>query len=116
MRPHVSATRITLRPAPRLDDRVTHAPASLLTIFGATGDLAERMLLPSLYSLQSEHLLPANMRILGTARSELDRDGFAGLVERAVANRIPAAERNDQALRDLIERLDYLPASVDDPA
>ena len=51
---------------------MTHAaPASLLTIFGATGDLARRMLLPSLYSLQAEQLLPANLRILGTARSEL---------------------------------------------
>ena len=96
---------------------MTHAaPASLLTIFGATGDLAERMLLPSLYSLQAEHLLPARMRILGTARSALDRDGFASLVEKAVHNRIPAGERKDEAIRGLIERLDYQAASVDDEA
>jgi len=92
------------------------APASLLTIFGATGDLAQRMLLPSLYSLQSEGLLPAGLRILGTARSELDRDGFANLVSAAIGERIPAAERNDAALRGLLERLDYAPASVDDGA
>ncbi len=64
---------------------MTHAaPASLLTIFGATGDLARRMLLPSLYSLQAEQLLPANLRILGTARSELDREGFANLVSASI--------------------------------
>src|SRR6478672_10423224 len=75
--------------------RVTRpAPASLLTIFGATGDLAQRMLLPSLYSLQAEGLLPPGLRILGTARSELDRDGFANLVAAAIAERVPAAERN----------------------
>jgi glucose-6-phosphate 1-dehydrogenase len=92
------------------------APASLLTIFGATGDLARRMLLPSLYSLQAEHLLPDGLRILGTARSELDREAFAGEVERAVVERIPAGECNDAALRGLLERLDYQPASVDDDA
>jgi glucose-6-phosphate 1-dehydrogenase len=87
-----------------------------LTVFGATGDLARRMLLPSLYSLQAERLLPDGMRILGTARSELDRDGFAALVADSIADRIPAAERNDEALRSLIERLDYCPASADDAA
>ena len=88
---------------------MTHAaPASLLTIFGATGDLARRMLLPSLYSLQAEQLLPANLRILGTARSELDREGFANLVSASIAERIPGAERNDAALRGLLDRLDWL--------
>jgi glucose-6-phosphate 1-dehydrogenase len=87
-----------------------------LTIFGATGDLAQRMLLPSLYGLQSEGLLPAGLRILGTARSELDREAFANFVSSAIAERVPAAERNDAALRGLVERLDYAAASVDDDA
>ena len=92
---------------------VTTSPASLLTIFGATGDLAQRMLLPSLYSLQAENLLPPQMRILGTARSELDRESFANLVSAAIGERIPSTERNDAALRGLLARLDYGAASVD---
>jgi glucose-6-phosphate 1-dehydrogenase len=92
------------------------APASLLTIFGATGDLSLRMLLPSLYSLQAEQLLPPGLRILGTSRSELDRDAFAGEVGRALAARIPAGERDEDAVRGLLERLDYCPASVEDEA
>lgn len=92
------------------------APASLLTIFGATGDLAQRMLLPSLYSLQAEQLLPAELRILGTARSELDREAFANLVAGTINERIPATERNDTALRGLLDRLDYCAAGVDDDA
>ena len=91
-------------------------PASLLTMFGATGDLARRMLLPSLYSLQAEQLLPDGMRILGTARSELDAEGFARLVADSIAERVPAVERNDEALRGLLERLDYCAASADDDA
>ena len=50
--------------------------ASTLLMFGATGDLARRMLLPSLYGLDSDGLLPDDLRIIGTARTELDDDGF----------------------------------------
>jgi glucose-6-phosphate 1-dehydrogenase len=93
---------------------VTQAsPASLLTIFGATGDLSRRMLLPSLYSLQAEKLLPDGMRILGTARSELDRSAFAQLVADSIHERIPADERNPEALQGLLERLDFFSASAD---
>ena len=35
-----------------------HQPARLLTLFGATGDLALRMLWPSLYGLEADNLLP----------------------------------------------------------
>ena len=64
--------------------------ASLLTMFGATGDLAQRMLLPSLFGLQRDGLLPPGMRILGTARSEYDDAGFRELVAGAVRAGVPA--------------------------
>ena len=54
--------------------------------------------------------------ILGTARSDLDREAFANEVRRAVVERIPEGECNDDALRGLLERLDYQAASVDDEA
>ncbi|MEB2314783.1 MAG: glucose-6-phosphate dehydrogenase [Xanthomonadaceae bacterium] len=87
-------------------------PASLLTLFGATGDLARRMLLPSLYGLEADGLLPAGMRILGTARSELDREGFINLVTASLKD----VRNDDAALRGLIERLDYRAAGIDDAA
>ena len=40
---------------------------STLVLFGATGDLARRMLLPSLYGLDADGLLPPELRIIGTA-------------------------------------------------
>ena len=90
--------------------------ASLLTIFGASGDLSQRMLLPSLYSLESEGLLPAGLRILGTARSELDGEGFRAMVAQAICLHVPGSERNEATLRSLLERVDYQPVSLDDPA
>ena len=52
-------------------------------MFGATGDLARRMLLPSLYGLDSDGLLPDDLRIIGTARTELDDAGFRGTRRRS---------------------------------
>ena len=91
-------------------------PAQLLTLFGATGDLAGRMLFPSLYGLQAEGLLPERLRILGTARSELDDAEFRAFVAESVQRHVPDSERSDDALRALLERIEYRAASLDDSA
>src|SRR3970040_1921378 len=93
---------------------MTGAPASLLTICGATGDLAQRMLLPSLYGLQREGLLPGPLRILGTARGEMDAQVFRELVAQAIVGQVPEAERAEATLQALLQRIDYLAASLDD--
>ncbi|SFN10171.1 glucose-6-phosphate dehydrogenase [Dokdonella immobilis] len=95
---------------------MTGNPANLLTIFGATGDLAQRMLLPSLYGLQRDGLLPKDLRILGTARSELDAQGFRDSVAATIEQRVAAGESDEASIRDLLERLDYCAAAVDDEA
>jgi glucose-6-phosphate 1-dehydrogenase len=91
-------------------------PASLLTIFGATGDLAQRMLLPSLYGLHRDGLLPDRLRILGSARSELDDEGFRSSVADAIERFVPAGERDDAVLRGLLSRMHYVPATLGDDA
>ena len=58
-----------------------------IVIFGATGDLAQRMLFPSLYFLDAEGRLPSDLRILGAARSDLATDAFAERVEASVRER-----------------------------
>src|ERR1700739_3762370 len=47
-----------------------------IVIFGASGDLTKRKLLPSLYNLGSYHLLPAHFSIVGVARRPLSDDVF----------------------------------------
>ncbi len=91
---------------------MTHT-ASLLTIFGATGDLAQRMLLPSLYGLESDGLLAPNLKILGTARSALDDAAFRDFVAASIAKFVPAAQQNDSTLQTLLARVQYQPASLD---
>ena len=57
------------------------APAFDLVLFGGTGDLARRKLLPALYRRFMDGLIPADARILGVARSELSCEAFVTKVE-----------------------------------
>jgi len=91
-------------------------PASLLVLFGATGDLAQRMLLPSLYGLHRDRLLQEGFRILGSARSGIDSAGFRSQVAETIRQRLAPTERDEESLRAFLERLEFLSASVDDPA
>ncbi|HUO88200.1 MAG TPA: glucose-6-phosphate dehydrogenase [Rhizomicrobium sp.] len=62
-------------------------PSRVLVIFGATGDLAQRMLFPSLYFLDSEGLLPSDLVIVGCSRGALGDEAFAGRIGEAIRTR-----------------------------
>jgi glucose-6-phosphate 1-dehydrogenase len=70
------------------------APGAFV-IFGATGDLARRMLFPSLYFLDMDGLLPRALKIIGAARSKLTDDQFRTNVEEAVRERAGSFFSND---------------------
>jgi glucose-6-phosphate 1-dehydrogenase len=59
----------------------------VIVIFGATGDLAQRMLFPSLYFLDSEGLLPSDVVIVGCSRAKMTDDAFAARVRENVKER-----------------------------
>jgi glucose-6-phosphate 1-dehydrogenase len=95
---------------------MTADPASLLVIFGASGDLAQRMLLPSLYGLHRDGFLADGFRVLGTARSDSDSAGFRADVAAAIERRVAPAERDEASLQAFLARLSYQPADVADDA
>jgi glucose-6-phosphate 1-dehydrogenase len=84
--------------------------ADTLLLFGATGDLARRMLLPSLCALDAEHLLPENLRIVGTARSDMSDGEYRNFAREAVEKFLPADRRG--GIADFINRLHYQPNDV----
>jgi glucose-6-phosphate 1-dehydrogenase len=63
-------------------EKRTSAEPHVIVMFGATGDLARRKLLPGLFHLSCSNLAP-EMRIIGTALDELDIDAFRKLVRKA---------------------------------
>jgi len=72
-------------PNPLLDeaDRERVAPPCVLVVFGASGDLAARKLLPALARLASRHALPSSFSVVGVARSELSDDEFRDRARKA---------------------------------
>ena len=95
---------------------MTQAAHSLL-LFGATGDLAQRMLLPSLYGLHADGLLPADLRIVATARTELDDAGFRAKAGESLSRFIADTEflKPDLAA-SFLERISYAAVDAGDAA
>jgi len=89
--------------------------ADTLLLFGATGDLAQRMLLPSLYALHADRLLPPGLAILGTARSEMGNEGFRSLAEAALAQYPSDGHQSSSSNADFLKRLRYTALDVSDP-
>jgi glucose-6-phosphate 1-dehydrogenase len=89
--------------------------ASTLLMFGATGDLARRMLLPSLYGLDSDGLLPSDLRIIGTARTELDDDTFRERADEALKEHLPSGFYSEGIAQRFLARLHYVPLDINDP-
>ena len=90
------------------------AKASTLVLFGATGDLAARMLLPSLYGLYRDGLLPDGVRIVATARSSHDDESFRHHAVAALAEHVPATFFDEQAARQFAERVSYVTLDATD--
>ena len=58
------------------ENRVIRPPATAIVIFGATGDLTHRKLMPALYNLLQDGYLPSNFAVFGAARSDLTDEQF----------------------------------------
>ncbi|MGY6551549.1 MAG: glucose-6-phosphate dehydrogenase [Erythrobacter sp.] len=86
--------------------------ADRLLLFGGTGDLAQRMLLPSLAALDGEGLLGSDLVIIGTAREKLDDEGYRALARKAIEEALPAERRG--AIERFVERLFYHPLDATD--
>jgi len=82
-------------------------PVGKLLLFGATGDLAQRMLLPSLYGLHADGLLPDGLTITGTARSEHDDASYRKFAKHALEEFLPEDRKDEKAIKTFLERLGY---------
>src|SRR5689334_23060763 len=89
---------------------------STLVMFGATGDLASRMLLPSLYGLDSDGLLPDDLRIIGTARTELEDAEFRARADEALQEHLPEGFYAQGIAERFLSRLHYVTLDINQPA
>ena len=88
--------------------------ADRLLLFGATGDLAQRMLLPSLAALDADGLLDPELQIVGTAREQHSDASFRNFARAALEKYLPADRRG--GLAGFLNRLHYQPLDANDLA
>src|SRR5687768_12750881 len=88
---------------------------STLLLFGATGDLAHRMLLPSLYGLHADGLLPDDFRIVCTARSERDDAHYRASAIEALKEHVPHNFYDPKTALVFSRRLTYVPLDATKP-
>jgi len=81
--------------------------ADRLLLFGATGDLAQRMLLPSLAALDADGLLAEDLTIIGTARSDMDDAAFRDFARGALQKFMP--QERQSGIERFLERVFYQP-------
>ncbi|MEM0935027.1 MAG: glucose-6-phosphate dehydrogenase [Pseudomonadota bacterium] len=78
-----------------------------LVIFGGTGDLSRRKILPSLYLRLVDGQMPDDARIIGAARSDLDDDAFREMVRAALEEFVPASKRDPEAEERFLAAIGY---------
>jgi glucose-6-phosphate 1-dehydrogenase len=84
-----------------------------LVIFGATGDLARRKLLPALYNLAHEGALPERFHLVGVSRTEHAHEDFRNEAQEAI-KQFSRREPDSSVLEKLLEEVRYVPGTFDD--
>jgi glucose-6-phosphate 1-dehydrogenase len=88
--------------------RVIPVDAFDLVIFGGTGDLARRKILPGLFRRYCAGQMPSDSRIVGAARSRLDGDGYRAFVTEAIHEFGGGRSCEDGTLESFLKQLDYV--------
>ena len=103
---------------PLLDNlRIEPTPGpSVLVIFGASGDLTRRKLLPAIYQLSRGQRLPAQFAVIGIARSANTDEGFRQQFRDSLKEFAGVDASRDDVARSLEQRLFYIAGEMDDPA
>ncbi|MFW5752457.1 MAG: glucose-6-phosphate dehydrogenase [Planctomycetota bacterium] len=86
-----------------------------IVIFGASGDLAHRKLLPALFQLHRDGLLPPCFRILGFARTPKDPADYAAEIAASLADTARVQPAGASARDDFAALIDYHTGQYDDP-
>jgi glucose-6-phosphate 1-dehydrogenase len=108
----VSAVTIEENPLIEGLERLPVHPTSLV-IFGATGDLAHRKLLPALYNLAHEGGLPERFELIGVARREKTNDEFREMAKTSI-ERFSRRSPDPHVLEGLLGEMIYVSGAFDD--
>ncbi len=108
---------VTTEPENPLTEGLERLPVhpTALVVFGATGDLAKRKLLPAIYNLAHEGALPERFYLVGVSRSEMRHEEFREMAVEAITS-FSRRTPDQDVLEHLLEDVRYVPGSFDDEA
>ncbi len=108
----MSSSAIEAAPSVKTDGYFCEVPSSPVAVvmFGASGDLAKRKLLPALYDLAIHSCLGPRFRLLGFARTEMTDEKFRSGTDEALPQK-----GGDGARRNFLKQLEYFTGNYDDP-
>jgi glucose-6-phosphate 1-dehydrogenase len=107
----VSKAPVPAEEAPPMVSRVIPVVPFDLVIFGATGDLARRKILPGLFKRRLAGQMPDGARVIGTARSRLSAEAYRKLAAESLDEHAPVAKEHKAVREAFLAALDYV--SVD---
>ncbi|HWC44441.1 MAG TPA: glucose-6-phosphate dehydrogenase, partial [Actinomycetota bacterium] len=90
-------------------------PPTAMVVFGGSGDLAHRKIVPALYNLELHRLLPQNFAFVGTSRSEFSDEEYRADMRKAVEEFSRTQPIQHQVWESFASRLHYIPGSSADP-
>jgi glucose-6-phosphate 1-dehydrogenase len=96
-----------------LDELLLPQPCSLV-IFGASGDLTRRKLLPAVYNLAVDGVLPTPYAVVGVARTDMDDEGFRAVARRGIED-YSRQSLDEACWSDYARALFYVSGSFDSP-
>jgi glucose-6-phosphate 1-dehydrogenase len=115
----MSPARVTSELNPLRDGRDKRLPRIAgpcsMILFGVTGDLARKKLMPAIYDLANRGLLPPGFSLVGFARRDWADQDFGKIVHRAVRERARTPFR-EEVWRSLAEGIRFVPGTFDDDA
>ena len=85
-----------------------------IVFFGASGDLFKRMLMPAIYNLRLDDILPANFGLIGFARTEYTDDQFREYCKQCVNEFSRSGPVKESLWNDLAQRISYITADFND--
>jgi len=98
-----------------MTERVEPAPPCVFVIFGAGGDLTKRLLVPALFNLHREKLLPDDFSIIGIARADKDDETFRNGFDASMHN-FSTDSQNGADWKWLRDRMFYVKGDFEDEA
>jgi glucose-6-phosphate 1-dehydrogenase len=84
-----------------------------LVVFGATGDLAQRKLIPALFHRDEQGQIPTEARIIGSSRRAMSTEAFKTFALAAIETHVKEPERKPEVVKRFLARLSYVVAEPD---